>query len=130
MMLLDVTNTLAPTSPTLPTSVGVAIASAYIMHLLKTLKSIPKISFYTTKINLFLRAILSAVGTIGISIKWAAVSGGGVQLITTIPSLTVFLVGLWHWGVQFGLQHMSEGVLQVMRQAADIAKQAAAGDKA
>lgn len=114
---------LAPNSPVIPTSVGVAIASAYILHTLKTLKSLPKVTFYSTKINLYLRLITSALGTLAISISWSHASTGGGTLAITLPSLSIFLAGIWHYGVQFGMQHMSEGVLQFMKQAADIAKE-------
>jgi len=116
---------LAPNSPVLPTSVGVAVISAYVMHLLKAAKSVPKISFATTKLNAVLRAIMSGVGTIGISLSWAASATGGGTVSLAIPSLAVLLTGLWHWAVQFGIQHFSEGALQMMRQLSEIAKQAA-----
>ena len=115
-MLLDA-NVLAPTSPTMPTSLGVAVLSAYVMHLLKSAKSIPAINFYSTKLNFWLRAALSAVGTIGISLKWAAATTGGGVIAIQVPALTVFLVGLWHWAVQFGMQHGFESVFQVAHQA-------------
>jgi hypothetical protein len=116
---------LEPNSPVLPTSVGVAVISAYIMHLLKAAKSVPKVSFATTKLNAIIRAIMSGIGTIGISLSWAAAATGGGTVSIAVPSLGVLLAGLWHWAVQYGLQHFSEGTLQMMRQLSEIAKQAA-----
>ena len=111
-MFLEAANTLAPSSPTLPTSLGVAILSGYVMHLAKASKKLPWITFYTTKLNFAIRGVIAAVGTIGVGMKWAASSGGGGQLAITIPSVAVLLAGLYHWAVQFGVQHLSETVLQ------------------
>jgi hypothetical protein len=119
---------LAPSSPTMPTSVIVAVLSAYVMHLLKAAKSLPKINFYTTKLNFGLRAAMSAIGTIGISLKWAAATAGGGTVVIAIPGAMVLLSGLWHWAGQFGVQHGFESVFQIARQLSEVATQSAAGE--
>jgi hypothetical protein len=124
MMFLFQSN-LSANSPVLPTSVGVAVISAYVLHLAKCAKSLPKINFYSTKLNAIIRAGMSGIGTIGISLSWAAAASGGGTVSIAIPSLGVLLAGLWHWAVQFGIQHFSEGALQMMRQMALIAKESA-----
>jgi len=114
-MLFDTAKTLAPGSPSLPTSVGVAIFSGYCLDLLKRLKQVPDITYYSRKFNLILRIIMSGAGTLGISWAWSA-AGEGHQLLITIPAWSAIAIGLWHWTVQYGMQHSFEGVLQVQRQ--------------
>jgi hypothetical protein len=114
MTFLDAVNALTPVSSTLPTSVGVAIFSGYALDLLKRLKSVPKINYYTTKLNTILRVVLSGIGTLGVSWAWSP-DGTGHMLQIIVPAWTAVGVGLWHWVVQYGLQHGFEGVLQVQR---------------
>ena len=109
-MFLDVTNTLAPTAPTIPTSVGVAIFSAYALDYAKRLKALPVVNYYSTKLNSWLRLFLSGLGTLGVSWAWSA-AGTGHQLLITIPAWSVIFVGLYHWGVQYGTMHFSEIIL-------------------
>ena len=109
-----VNSALTPVSPTLPTSVGVAIAFGYILDLFKRLKQVPKINYYNTKLNLLLRIALSGIGTLGISWAWSP-AGTGHQLLITIPAWPIVIEGAWHWFVQYGMQHGFEGILQVQR---------------
>lgn len=110
-MFFDVNSTLAPAAPTLPTSAGVAIVFGYLLDLLKRLKSLPQINYYTVKLNTVLRILLSGIGTLGVSWSWSA-AGAGHQLLITIPAWTALVVGIWHWGVQYGMQHGFEILLQ------------------
>lgn len=111
-MLLDAAQTLAPTSSTLPTSVGVAIAFGYLLDMAKRLKSIPKVTYYTDKLNFALRILLSGAGTLGVSWAWSHTATGGYHLGIDIPSLAVLGSGVWHWFVQYGMQHGFEIILQ------------------
>lgn len=103
-------STLAPSSSTLPTSVGVAIVMGYILDYIKRLNTIPKINYYTTKLNSWLRLAMAGVGTLGIAYTWSAV-GTGHQLLISIPAWSVVGAGLWHWVVQYGAQHGWEIIL-------------------
>lgn len=107
MLLIDATHLLAPESPTLPTSVGVAIIFAYILDTAKRLNRVPKISYYTTKLNNIVRIILSGIGTLGTTWVWSN-SGSNHQLLITIPAWSVIFAGLWHWVINYGVQHFSE----------------------
>lgn len=111
-MFLDIQNALAPVSPSLPTSVGVAIFCGYAMDALKRFKSIPKVNYYTTKLNIFLRVVMAGIGTLGISYVWSA-AGEGHTLLIAIPAWTALTTGVWHWVVQYGMQHGFESILQV-----------------
>lgn len=106
--------TLTPSSPVLPTSVGVAIAFGYLLDLLKRLKQLPKVNYYNKKMNLIIRIFLSGIGTLGISWVWSA-SGTGHQLLIMIPAWSVIGLAAWHWFVQYGMQHTFEGILQIQR---------------
>jgi hypothetical protein len=114
MTLFDAASTLTPISSTLPTSVGVAIVSGYALDFLKRLKTLPQVNYYTTTLNAIVRVVLSGIGTLGVSWAWSA-AGAGHQLLITIPAWSAVGVGVWHWAVQYGLQHGFEGVLQVQR---------------
>ena len=105
-MLFDAA-VLAPAAPTIPTSVGVAILSAYALDTAKRLKAIPRVSYYTNKLNTVLRVILSGIGTLGVSWVWSA-AGTGHQLLITIPAWSVILAGLWHWATSYGVQQFAE----------------------
>jgi hypothetical protein len=121
-MFLETTSVLAPTSSTLPTSLGVAIVMGYILDWVKRLQSLPKINYYTTKLNSWIRLLMAFGGTVGISWTWSALPGGGHTWTWTIPTATVLLASLWHIAVQYGAQHGWE-ILLAQRQ---IAKQAEA----
>lgn len=108
----DATNTLAPSSPTLPTSVGVGIVCAYIVHFVKKLKQVPKINFYSTKLNAIIRASTSFASTIGVSVSWSSTNH---QLIIGNITLAVIVGGIYHWGVQYGIQHGFESLFQSMQ---------------
>ena len=109
MFLFDAANSLAPTSPSLPTGVGVGIALAYGMNWLKKLSQVPKITYYTTKLNTIIRAVTSFVATLGVSISWTSTTH---TLAIGNLTLGVIGMGLYHWLVQYGTQHLSEGWLQ------------------
>ena len=120
-MLFDAANTLAPSSSTIPTSLGVAILSAYALDFLKRLKQVPKVTYYSTKLNSWLRLVMAGAGTLGISWVWSAV-GTGHQLLIVIPAWSVVGAGFYHWAVQYGTQHFSEIILAQR----SVAKEAAA----
>jgi hypothetical protein len=101
------TNTLAPAAPTIPTSVGVAILSAYLLDFAKRTKAIPWVSYYTSKLNVAARIVLSGIGTLGVSWVWSP-AGTGHQLLINIPAWSVVIAGLWHWATSYGVQHFSE----------------------
>ena len=105
-MLFDA-SALAPATPTIPTSVGVAILSAYLLDAAKRLKQIPQVSYYTTKLNTLLRMALSGIGVLGVGWVWSA-AGTGHQLLITIPAWNVVFTGLWHWATSYGVQHFAE----------------------
>jgi hypothetical protein len=111
MLLQTAVNTLAPTSSTLPTSIGVALVMGYILDTAKRVERIPKVSYYTVKLNALLRIIMSGIGTLGVTWVWSA-TGTGHQLLITFPAVTVILYGLWHWAIQYASQHMVEIQLQ------------------
>lgn len=105
-MFVD-TKLLAPAAPTIPTSVGVAILSAYVLDAAKRLKQLPQVSYYSTKLNTLLRVALSGIGTLGVSWVWSSADAGH-QLLITIPAWSVLLAGLWHWATSYGVQHFAE----------------------
>jgi hypothetical protein len=105
-MLFEV-SALAPTTPTIPTSMGVAILSAYVLDAAKRFKALPTVSYYSTKLNTVLRVILSGIGTLGVSWAWSS-AGTGHQLLITIPAWAALLTGLWHWATSYGVQHFAE----------------------
>lgn len=121
-MIFDANNLLAPSSPVIPTSVGVAIVSGYILDVLKRLKQVPKINFYSTRINALLRVAMAGVGTLGVSYSWSP-AGTGHQLLITIPAFAVLVAGVWHWVVQYGMQHGFESILQGARQLNNVSQQ-------
>jgi hypothetical protein len=106
MIVFD-TSVLAPAAPTIPTSVGVAILSAYALDFAKRTKQIPWVSYYTTKLNTLIRIALSGIGTLGVSWAWSS-AGTGHELLITIPAWSIVLAGLWHWATSYGVQHFSE----------------------
>jgi hypothetical protein len=106
-MFFDTNNVLAPSSPVIPTSVGVAIVAAYALDLAKRIKAIPKISYYSTKLNSWIRLATAGLGTLGVSWSWAAY-GTGHQLLITIPAWSVIGAYLWHAAIAFGVQHLAE----------------------
>jgi len=109
-MMFDAANTLAPTAPSLPTSVGVAVFSGYLLDALKRFRAIPRVNYYSDRLNTGLRIVLSGIGTLGIAWKWSA-AGTGHQLLITIPSWLAILAGLYHWALQFGQTQLTEIVL-------------------
>jgi len=118
--MFDSVATLAPTSSTVPTSVGVAIVSAYVLDYAKRFEKLPQVTYYSNKLNSWLRLALAGIGTFGVSYVWSAV-GTGHQLILNIPAWSVLGSGLWHWAIQYGTQHFSEIILAQR----PVAKQAA-----
>jgi hypothetical protein len=122
MILFDAANTLAPTSPTIPTGLGVAILSAYGMDLIKRLKQFPKVTYYSAKLNSLIRLGAAAAGTLGVSFTWSKLGGvgAGYQFVTTIPGLSVLALGAYHLAVQYGLTNISEIILAQR----EVAKQA------
>lgn len=114
------TSVLAPNSPVIPTSVGLSIIFAYILDYAKRIKQVPKVTYYTTKLNSILRLIMSGVGTLGVSYVWSSTPAGGHQLLITIPSAAALGSGVFHWAVAYATQHFSE--IQLAQR--DVAKQA------
>jgi len=110
-LLVDAGNNLAPSSPTLPTSVGVAVACAYLVTFFKKLQQVPWINFYSVKMNAIVRAATSFVSTIGVSVSWSSDTR-----TLTIGNITVAVIvsGLYHWIVQYGVQHGFESLFQSM----------------
>lgn len=132
-MFADTVNTLAPSSSTLPTSLGVAIVMGYILDYAKRLNRIPKINYYTNMLNSWIRLIMAFGGTIGISWTWSAIPGGGHTWTWTIPTASILLASLWHVAVQYGAQHGWEILLAqrpVARDAQVLQKAALANPKA
>jgi hypothetical protein len=116
-MFFDVNSpALTPTSPSLPTSVAVAIFSGYVLDYLKRFRAIPKINYYSTRLNAFLRVVLSGIGTLGIAWTWSA-AGTGHQLLITIPAWSAVALGVWHWCLQVGQTQLTEIVLSQQPQA-------------
>jgi hypothetical protein len=111
--------TLTPISPVLPTSVGVAIVFGYLLDLAKRLKQIPKIDYFTTKVNTGIRILLSGIGTLGVTWAWSP-AGTGHQILITIPAWSALALGLWHWLIQYGMQHGFESVLQSNKMISDL----------
>jgi len=109
-MLVDSATALTPTTPTIPTSLVIAIFSAYAMDFLKRLKQLPKINYYSTKLNSLIRLALSGIGTLGVAWSWSA-AGTGHQLLITIPAWSAVAIGLYHWGAQFVATQFSEIIL-------------------
>jgi hypothetical protein len=132
MIFLDVANTLAPNSPSIPTSVSAAIVLGYLLDTAKRLKQLPKINYYSTQLNTWLRLVLTGVATLGISWTWSAVTGGGHQWVINIPAGSVLLAGMWHWATQYGLQHGWEILLaqRPVAQKAMVAQAAGQGQAA
>jgi hypothetical protein len=83
-----------------------------ILDYAKRLKEVPKISYYTGKMNNLIRLIMSGVGTLGVSWAWSA-AGTGHQLLINVPAWSVLALGIWHWAVQYGMQYTAEQVLQL-----------------
>jgi hypothetical protein len=87
----------------------VAIVSAYLLDWAKRLKQVPRISYYSTRLNTWLRVLMAGIGTLGVSWAWSPVSTtGGHQLLVVFPSNAALVVGVWHWAIQFGTQHFAE----------------------
>ncbi|HUK48103.1 MAG TPA: hypothetical protein VLW06_10950 [Terriglobales bacterium] len=122
MILADAVSGLKPIAPTVPTSIAVAVICGSMLDLLKRLQSIPKITYYTTRLNIILRIIMSGLGTLGISWTWSAAGSGAHELVIGIPAWSALAYGVWHWAVQYGMQHGFEGILQVQRQLSAIAE--------
>ena len=94
-MFIEAVNALTPTTPTIPTGAVVAIFSAYLMDFLKRLNSLPKVTYFSTKLNAWIRVALSGVGTLGVSWSWSSHwswSGAGAAMIT-IPAGSVLAIG-------------------------------------
>jgi hypothetical protein len=108
-LLFDTASPLAPSSSVIPTSVGVAIVSAYMLDWAKRLKQVPKISYYSTRLNTWLRVLMAGIGTLGVSWAWSPVSTTGRhELMIMFPSNAALLAGLYHWTIQFCMQHFGE----------------------
>jgi hypothetical protein len=105
-MFLDAS--LAPNSPAIPTSVGLAILSAYVLDACKRIQSIPKISYYSTRLNTWIRVLMAGAGTLGVSYAWNSATGGGHTLLITLPSWPALSHGIFAWAVAYGVQHFAE----------------------
>jgi hypothetical protein len=95
---------MTPTDPIL-TTVTAGAGCAFIVQLLQKAKQVPWITEHTTAINIALKASLSFFATLGISHAWNPSAGGGGQLTFDIPSMSVLMIGLWHWFGQFAVMH-------------------------
>lgn len=89
----------------LGTEIGAAAVSAYAMQLAQKWSKLPWITEHTAEINVYVRIITSGVAALGVSWVWGDVTGGGHSLTIAIPPVAVILHGLWHWFVQYAIQH-------------------------
>lgn len=108
MLYLQTANSLTPTSPSLPTSVSAAIVLGYALDTLKRLQQFPKINYYSTKLNTWIRLAMTGLATVGVSWTWSSTTNGGHQWIWNLPAWTVLLIGIWHWATQYGMQQIFE----------------------
>jgi hypothetical protein len=92
-------------SGVLSTQIGAAAVSAYAIQLLQKWGKTPWITEHTTGINAAARVVTSFVAAIGVSWAWGDLSSGGHTLTIAIPSSAALLAGLWHWFVQYAVQH-------------------------
>jgi hypothetical protein len=105
------TSTLAPSAPLVPTQLSAAMACAYVLWLMQKTKALPWITRHTTGINAAVRAVLSAIATLGITIQWVP---NAKQLIIGNLSMVGILYGLWHWFTQYAVAHGFEKLLYVI----------------
>jgi hypothetical protein len=105
MSFLQAVSSLTPTSPSIPTSLSAAIVLGYLLDYAKRLKQVPQINYYSNKLNAWVRLVVTGIATLGVSWTWSATTTGGHQWIVTIPATAVLASGIWHWAVQYGLQH-------------------------
>lgn len=103
---------MTPTDP-ITAQVTAAAACAFIMQGLQKWKAIPWLTAHTTKLNVFLKVVLSFGATLGISRAWEPAASGGGTLVITVPAFSIVMLGLWHWFGQFALQHLSGQVLNI-----------------
>jgi hypothetical protein len=89
----------------LSTQIGAAAVCAYAIQLAQKWSKLPWITAHTQGINMAARAITSGVAALGVSWAWGDIAGGGHTLSFMIPSGATILGGLWHWFVQFAVQH-------------------------
>jgi|SRR5579859_5712209 len=90
----------------LGSQVGAAAACAYIINLLQMWSKTPWITAHTKYVNIAVRALLSGGAYVGISHVWSPSTTGGGVLTITIPSLTVIVIGVWHWFCQYAFTHV------------------------
>jgi hypothetical protein len=89
----------------LSTEIGAAAVSAYAIQLAQKWSKLPWITEHTSQINFYARLLTSGVAALGVSWVWGDVAGGGHSLVISIPPAIVILHGLWHWFVQYAVQH-------------------------
>ncbi len=89
----------------LSTQIGAAAVCAYAIQLAQRWSKLPWITEHTTQINTIARLVTSGVAAAGVSWAWGDLSGGGHSLTIALPSGAAFLAGLWHWFVQYAVQH-------------------------
>lgn len=89
----------------LSTEIGAAAVSAYAVQLAQKWSKLPWITEHTAQINFYVRLATSGLAALGVSYAWGDLAGGGHTLTFTIPTVAVLLHGLWHWFVQFAVQH-------------------------
>jgi hypothetical protein len=94
------------TNPSLlSTQIGAAAVCAYAIQLLQRWSKTPWITEHTAAINTMARLATSAIAAVGVSYAWGDIAGGGHTLTFSLPSGTAFVAGLWHWFVQYAVQH-------------------------
>lgn len=93
----------------LSTEIGAAAVAAYAIQLAQRWSKLPWITEHTAEMNVIARLITSGVAAVGVSFVWGDLASGGHTLTFTIPPLMILLQntihGLWHWFVQYAVQH-------------------------
>jgi hypothetical protein len=109
-MFFEGATNLAPTSPSIPTSLATAMVCGYILNALRRAQTIPWVSHETVVMSGVIRLIMSGAATLGISFSWS--STDHTLLISGLTFATI-VSGLWHWGSQYACQHGFEQILQI-----------------
>jgi hypothetical protein len=89
----------------LSTQIGAAAVCAYGIQLAQKWSKLPWITAHPSQMNMIARLITSGVAALGVSWAWGDMTGGGHMLSISIPSGTAIVAGLWHWFVQYAVQH-------------------------
>jgi len=86
---------------------------SYLLQALQRWSKTPWITAHTTGINVAVRMALSFATTLGISFAWNAGADHSHILTIAIPSGTLILKGLLHWGGQYFFTHAAGKVLSI-----------------